>query len=214
MYNDTPSILRVTKASAFQSPSRRGFHCGPPYGWQDDAMNSTKTIHLLIVEDNIADIVLMSEALQEFCASPFEITKAADGEEALSLLSEGAKFDVIILDLNLPKVGGHAFLERYNSPYPPIAVFTSSWNEDEAKRALALGAREVVHKPTSYDEYAQAVCGMVLRLSWETRSDRLWHRVLRERLSAGFDSDRHSSSRRHNRFPAAGRDFQWSTHLE
>ena len=126
-------------------------------------MNSAKTIHLLIVEDNIADIVLMCEVLQEFYASPFEITTAANGEEALSLLSEGPKFDVVILDLNLPKVGGHAFLERYNSSYPPVAVFTSSWNEDEAKRALALGAREVIHKPTSYDEYVQAVCGMVLR---------------------------------------------------
>jgi CheY-like chemotaxis protein len=126
-------------------------------------MNSTKTIRLLIVEDNIADIVLMCEALQEFCASPFEITTAANGEEALSLLSEGAKFDVVILDLNLPKVSGHAFLERYKSSYPPIAVFTSSWNDDEGKRALELGAREVVHKPTSYEEYVQAVCGMVLR---------------------------------------------------
>jgi CheY-like chemotaxis protein len=126
-------------------------------------MDSAKTIRLLIVEDNIADIVLMCEALQEFCASPVEIITAADGGEAFTLLSEGAVFDVVILDLNLPKVSGHAFLERYKPSYPPIAVFTSSWNDDEAKRALALGAREVVHKPTSYEEYVQAVCGMVMR---------------------------------------------------
>ena len=126
-------------------------------------MSGQRRTRLLIVEDNIADVLLMREALFEFFPYPVDITTVSDGGEALAILSQGAQFDVVILDLSLPKVGGHAFLERYKSSYPPIAVFTSSWNPDDGKRALALGACDFVRKPISYDAYVQSVCGIVER---------------------------------------------------
>jgi CheY-like chemotaxis protein len=114
-------------------------------------------------KDNIADVLLMREALREFFHKPIDIVTVSDGEEALSMLDKQIEFDVVILDLNLPKVGGHAFLERYHPNYPPIVVFTSSGNPVDEKRAMALGAREFIRKPISYDGYVKAVCGIVQR---------------------------------------------------
>ena len=126
-------------------------------------MASTGTIRLLIVEDNIADVLLIREALRGFFHKQIDIVTASNGAEALSVLDKQIDFNVVILDLNLPKVDGYAFLERYHQTYPPIVVFTSSWNEVDEKRAVALGAREFVRKPMSYDGYVKAVCGIVER---------------------------------------------------
>ena len=119
--------------------------------------------NVLIVEDNIADVLLMREALREFFHKPIEITTVSDGTEALAMLSKKVEFDVVILDLNLPKVGGHVFLEQYHPTYPPIVVFTSSWNPIDEQRAMALGARDFIRKPISYEGYVKAVCGIVER---------------------------------------------------
>src|SRR5690242_21065695 len=126
-------------------------------------MSESRRIRLLIIEDNVADVLLMREALRELCSLPVEITSVPDGEQALGVLKEGTEFDVVILDLALPKMDGHTFLERYKSHYPPIVVFSSSWNNDDSKRALALGAKQFIRKPSTYDEYVEAVCGIVER---------------------------------------------------
>ena len=122
-----------------------------------------RPIRLLIIEDNIAEITLVRHAIQDACPTPVEIISVLYGEDALLLLETDAKFDLVILDLSLPKMSGHAILERYKPHYPPTVVFTSSLNENEAKRALALGAREFIRKPSNYDEYIKAICGMVER---------------------------------------------------
>jgi len=126
-------------------------------------MSEGRTIQLLIAEDNVADVLLMSEALRDLCAVPVEIKTVPDGEQALSLLKIGATFDVVILDLSLPKINGFTVLEKYQAHYPPIVVFSSSWSEADSKRALSLGAREFIRKPSFYDEYIEAVCGIVER---------------------------------------------------
>ena len=115
----------------------------------------------MIVEDNVADVLLMREAIRELCPCPVEIRTVSDGEQALSILKSGLKCDVIILDLSLPRMDGHTFLERYKSPYPPIVIFSSSWNEADSKRALSLGAREFIRKPSTYDRYVESVCGII-----------------------------------------------------
>ena len=126
-------------------------------------MGEGRTIRLLIVEDNVADVLLMREALLDACPLPVEITTAQDGERALSLLRAGAKFDVIFLDLNMPRVDGFEVLEQCQPKHAPIVVFTSSWNHADMKRVLSLGAQDFIRKPSTYDEYLEAVCGVVER---------------------------------------------------
>ena len=109
-------------------------------------MEQSKSLRLLIVEDNIADALLIRQALVD-CKSTAKITSVTDVREALELLGSGAEFDVVLLDLNLPKLNGFEFLERAKRTFPPVVVFTSSHSDYDEKRALALGARQFVRKP-------------------------------------------------------------------
>jgi CheY-like chemotaxis protein len=60
-------------------------------------------LHLGLIEDNPADVLLIREALRS-CPIPADVTIAYDGEEGLRMLTqEGRKFDFVILDLQLPK---------------------------------------------------------------------------------------------------------------
>jgi two-component system, chemotaxis family, response regulator Rcp1 len=84
-------------------------------------------VNILLVEDNPGDIRLVVEALKS-CEIPAELTVAADGEKALALLREEVvKPDLVILDLNIPKVSGISLLEQYRSKEkPPIVIFSST----------------------------------------------------------------------------------------
>ena len=127
-----------------------------------------KSVTILLVEDVSGDRLLVKEALKA-CGIPVAITEVEDGEKALSFLTkEESKPDLIILDLNLPKVSGIALLEQYHpKDRPPIVVFSSTWSQIDSKRALALGAREVVHKSMDMKVFRAAVCGMVRRWALE-----------------------------------------------
>jgi DNA-binding response OmpR family regulator len=123
-----------------------------------------KPLAILLIEDDPGDTRLVEEALKT-CPVPVQLTVAADGETALSLLTkEEVKPDLVILDLSIPKVPGLSVLEQYQPKgKPPIVVFSSTWGQIDIQRALALGAREVVHKPMDVQAFIDAVCGMVRR---------------------------------------------------
>jgi chemotaxis family two-component system response regulator Rcp1 len=117
---------------------------------------------ILLVEDAPGDIVLIKEALAT-CPVPVALTVAEDGEKALTLLSNGEiEPDLVILDLNIPKISGHTVLEQYHPiDKPPVVVFSSTWSQTDIQRAIALGAREVVHKPMDVQAFMDAVHGIV-----------------------------------------------------
>ena len=121
-----------------------------------------ESVSILLIEDDPGDTRLVKEALS-VCQVPVQLTLAADGERALSLsMTEEIKPDLVILDLSIPKVSGLAVLEQYQPKgKPPVVVFSSTWGQTDIQRALALGAREVVHKPMDMQAFMDAVCGMV-----------------------------------------------------
>src|SRR4030081_877493 len=116
---------------------------------------------VLLVEDNAGDAVLIRQILGE-SPVPVKLVIARDGDQGHQML-EDPEFtpEVIILDLNLPKLSGHAVLERNQRKDIPVVVFSSSWNETEIHRALNLGAREYVQKPSEIDAFADAVQGII-----------------------------------------------------
>jgi CheY-like chemotaxis protein len=118
---------------------------------------------VFLVEDNPADVLLMRVALSQV-ASPLHILVANDGEQALAMLNS-ADFQprLIILDLNMPRVDGQAVLQQYRQKNIPIVIFSSTQNQAEVQRALALGAREYVQKPIGFEPSADAVRGIVER---------------------------------------------------
>src|SRR5947208_16839293 len=90
-----------------------------------------KTFHIVLVEDNRGDVFLIEEALRS-AGLPFRLTRYADGDVAIDLLSrtfEPAP-DLILVDLNLPKVDGLDVLrELKHMPHlshTPAAILTSS----------------------------------------------------------------------------------------
>jgi len=119
---------------------------------------------ILLVEDNASDVLLIREALRR-CAVPADVVIASDGEEAMMLLDLGQfRPDLIVLDLNLPKLSGLEMLKAFrNETGIPISVFTGSDSAADRKQALELGAREYLTKPSDFDDYMSAICGILKR---------------------------------------------------
>jgi CheY-like chemotaxis protein len=117
----------------------------------------SRTVEILLAEDNPADVYLIEEALREHKVD-FHITVAEDGEAAISLLANGGlKPDIVLLDLNMPKRSGGEVLDevRRTSADIPVIVLTSSDSPSDREEALRLGATCYIRKPTGLDEFLQ-----------------------------------------------------------
>ncbi|MFL6353466.1 MAG: response regulator [Bryobacteraceae bacterium] len=119
-----------------------------------------RTIQVLLIEDNPGDVRLLEEAFRELNAN-VHIQVAKDGAEGLQIIFPTAQLkpswqpDIILLDLNLPKVSGHDVLTRIkNNPQTcriPIIVLTSSRAESDVKRAYDSHANAYLKKPNTLD---------------------------------------------------------------
>jgi len=115
----------------------------------------TRPIRVLLVEDNPGDADLMRETL-ESSTQAYDIAVAVDGEEAIDyVLRRGrhagaARPDLILLDLNLPRLDGAevlAEIKRHDALRAiPIVVFTSSDAEQDILESYQRGANGYVTK--------------------------------------------------------------------
>lgn len=141
---------------------------------------------ILLVEDNADDEALTLRALKKNNIAN-EVVVAHDGVEALEwLFGEGAHAgrdtslqpQVVLLDLNMPRLSGLQVLERMrNDPRTrlvPVCVLTSSKEDDDLVRSYALGANSYVRKPVDFGEFIEAVkrLGMFWLLLNETAPQR------------------------------------------
>jgi DNA-binding response OmpR family regulator len=128
-------------------------------------------LHILRVEDNAADVMLVREALRS-CPMAADVVIAYDGEQALRVLAElKVKPDFVLLDLNIPKFDGYVVLEEYRTQGgPPVIVLTASDRKEDKQRAMALGARDYVVKPRGLYEFMGAVQTILERWPGEASS--------------------------------------------
>jgi CheY-like chemotaxis protein len=79
----------------------------------------------------------------------YGVTEARDGQEAWELLEQAAvSVDAVLLDVNMPRLGGEALLARLRRDYPSVQVIMMSSEADEVRRnALNLGASSFLVKP-------------------------------------------------------------------
>ncbi len=109
-------------------------------------------LEVLLVEDNPGDVRL-AELILEGTGVPHRLTVVMDGEQALKRLFDSAepKPGLMLLDLNLPKVGGLRILECLRQDHQfdsvPVAVLSSSAAETEKRRSRELGALAYLEKP-------------------------------------------------------------------
>lgn len=111
---------------------------------------SVSPIRILLVDDEASIRRALRTTLQEL---GFETIEASRGEEAL-LLTRSQPFDVVLLDLNMPGIGGMKTLERLRIAYPklPILILTVRDEEQDKVEALELGADDYITKPFSMRE--------------------------------------------------------------
>src|SRR5712692_6905802 len=106
-----------------------------------------RPVEVLLVAGSAGDAMLIRQALYGYPV-PVHLHIARDDEQALLMLTNPrVEPDLIILDLNVPKITGTALLERWRVGATPVVVLSSTANLAEKERALALGAREFVSKP-------------------------------------------------------------------
>lgn len=101
-------------------------------------MSKTNTKKLLIAEDERS----IAKALQlKLSLSGFEVDIAVNGEEALDLMKE-KKFDLVLLDIMMPKMDGFSVMEamKKNKNKTPVIILSNLSQEDDSKRAQELGA--------------------------------------------------------------------------
>jgi two-component system response regulator len=123
---------------------------------------------ILLVEDNPSDEALTLRALKKNNIGN-EVVVVRDGAQALDYLlaprADPAGADalpqLILLDLNLPKIGGLEVLRRIRADARtrllPVVILTSSGEESDIVRGYDLGANGYVRKPVDFLQFAEAV---------------------------------------------------------
>jgi DNA-binding response OmpR family regulator len=107
-------------------------------------------MNLLIVEDEARMLELLRRGLGE---EGHSVTCAPDGEEGL-YLARNFPFDVVILDVMMPKLDGFQMLQRMRSAKvpTPVLVLTAKDSVSDVVRGLDLGADDYLTKPFSFNE--------------------------------------------------------------
>jgi DNA-binding NtrC family response regulator len=113
-------------------------------------MEMAKTNQILIVDDNPHMSSLLSEILDFF---DFRGVGAQDGEEALKIL-ENERFDMVITDLRMPRMGGMDLLHTLKSKFPklPVVVITGFGTDSSKEDAFAAKADGFLAKPFKVDQ--------------------------------------------------------------
>lgn len=121
----------------------------------------TEKAHILLVEDNPADIALLEELLED--GYPVALYCTGDGHDASDFLhrrnhySDAPKPDAILLDLGLPRVNGYELLQQIARSQHlcdiPVIVLTTSRDPKDRELCMSLGAYDFISKPYNLEGY-------------------------------------------------------------
>jgi two-component system KDP operon response regulator KdpE len=130
---------------------------------------NAQAIRILVVDDESAIRRALRPPLAEL---GFQVAEASRGEEALQLLRTSS-FDAVLLDVNMPGIGGVETLRRIRAfaPRLPILMLTVRDKEEEKVEALDLGADDYVTKPFSTRELIARVRAAIRRVKSPIRAE-------------------------------------------
>lgn len=124
---------------------------------------------LLLIEDNYGDVLLTREAFRS-ARLKNNLAVAGDGEVAMAMLrregvySEQPRPDVILLDLNLPRMDGREVLEAIKTDPDlqriPVIVLTSSKAEIDVLKSYELNANGYIVKPVTFERLREIVASI------------------------------------------------------
>ena len=125
-----------------------------------------RAIEVLLVEDDLADIVIIREAFEHNKIHNV-LRVVRDGQQGLDYLyqrgahSDAPRPDLVLLDLNLPKYDGRELLQQVKSDptlcHIPIVVLTTSAAEEDILRSYQLHANAYVTKPVGFERFMEVI---------------------------------------------------------
>lgn len=121
-------------------------------------MNSLK---ILLIEDDMIEIMKMKRVMGSLNLN-HQIIEANNGEEAIEILKSSKELpDIILLDLNMPKMNGIEFLgilkanEKFK--YIPSIILSTSNNKHDLKECYKIGIAGYIIKPLKYEDYTRKI---------------------------------------------------------
>ncbi|HEX4285456.1 MAG TPA: response regulator transcription factor [Terracidiphilus sp.] len=135
-----------------------------PHSADATVSNRASGRRILIVEDDVSLAGFLSGELE---AQGFVVEQVHDGEEALRILEAKRLFDLVMLDLNLPKLDGISLIQRLRPLQPrlPVLVLTARSRVEDKVKALESGADDCLTKPFSLIELLARVQALLRRNS-------------------------------------------------
>ena len=128
-----------------------------------------RAVDILLVEDNYGDALLVKKAFEKANLN-INVTLAEDGEKAIAMLTKSGEYsetptpDLVLLDINLPKLNGKEVLSKIKEQdalkHIPVIVLTSSVAEMDVIRSYQLGLNAYLVKPTDLTKLTDIVKGI------------------------------------------------------
>lgn len=120
---------------------------------------------ILLVDDEPAMLASSRELLE---SAQYDVDTAAGGREAMEKL-QAEKFDLVLLDMNMPDVDGHQVMAFINDNHIQVAVVVLSGETgfDSVTRAFHLGAFDYIKKPFEFDELRHTLNNAIRKLELE-----------------------------------------------
>jgi len=120
-----------------------------------------KKLNILLIEDNIIEVMKMDRTIS-LLKLKHNITKAKTADEAFEILKQKESFpDIILLDLNMPKISGIEFLSTLKSndnlKHIPTIILTTSDNENDLNKCYKIGVSGYILKPLKYEDYVKKI---------------------------------------------------------
>ncbi len=125
-----------------------------------------REIQVLLVEDDPGDVLMTREAFEDYKVHN-QLHVVNDGEQAMAFLRQEGEYaalprpDLVLLDLNLPRMDGRQVLEAIKSDPElssiPVVVLTTSEAEDDVLSSYSLHANAYVTKPVDFERFINVV---------------------------------------------------------
>ncbi|TXE19364.1 response regulator [Psychroserpens burtonensis] len=117
----------------------------------------SKILKVLLIEDDTIEVMKLNRAISSLKLKHL-IIEANNGEEALEFLEKKETLpDIILLDLNMPKINGLEFLAILKKDdtlkYIPTIILTTSNNQKDLLECYKIGVAGYVLKPLRYEDY-------------------------------------------------------------
>lgn len=116
-----------------------------------------KKLKILLIEDDTIELMKLNRAMSSLNMN-HEVREANNGEDGLELLlSKNYYPDIILLDLNMPKINGIEFLSilkgNESLKFIPTIILTTSSNEKDLQACYNIGISGYILKPLKYQDY-------------------------------------------------------------